>query len=117
MVDHAGWRWIFLVNAADRGPRLLLGRPPRGPPGARARRAWTRPARSRSAAALRSLMVGLTFGPLWGWSSGRVMGLIAGGAVLLAAFLVAETRVSAPLIDLDMFRRSRSSRWGTPRRC
>ena len=57
--------------------------------------------------ALCGIMIGLTFGPIWGWESPGVIGLIAGGAVLLAAFVVAEARSDAPLIDLDMFRRSR----------
>jgi hypothetical protein len=39
-----------------------------------------------------------------GWSSARTVGLLAASAVLLAAFLVVESRVEAPLMPLRIFR-------------
>ncbi len=107
LVEHAGWRWIFLVNlpvaaaawigsAGLHDPRTVSGRPHVDPVGT-----------LLLGGALLGLMVGLTFGPLWGWASGRVIGLIAAGAALLLAFVVTETRAARPLIDLAMFRRSR----------
>lgn len=107
IVDHAGWRWIFLVNlpmaalafalsARLHEPRPVPGRPRLDPAGT-----------LLLGGALGGLMIGFTFGPLWGWDSPRVIGLIVAGAVLLAGFVVAETRVGAPLIDLSMFRGNR----------
>jgi EmrB/QacA subfamily drug resistance transporter len=39
-----------------------------------------------------------------GWTSGQTLGLLAGAAVLLAIFLAVESRVSAPLVPLGLFR-------------
>ncbi|WP_217913200.1 MFS transporter [Miltoncostaea marina] len=107
LVDHAGWRWIFLVNlpvaaiALAGSLGLAEGRPAPGRP-------QLDPAGALLlGGALGGLMVGLTFAPLWGWSSPRTVGLMAGGAVLLAAFARVEARGRAPMIDLGLFRRSR----------
>jgi MFS family permease len=45
------------------------------------------------------VLLGLTEGPSWDWSSGRVLGLFAGGALFSAVFLWWERRVPHPLID------------------
>jgi EmrB/QacA subfamily drug resistance transporter len=40
----------------------------------------------------------------WGWGSRRTLGLIALGAVLLAAFWAIEHRVESPIVDFSLFR-------------
>ena len=40
-----------------------------------------------------------------GWSSPRTVGLLAGGVVLLAAFVAIESRADSPLLPLAVFRR------------
>jgi MFS family permease len=39
-----------------------------------------------------------------GWTSGQTLGLLAGAVVLLAAFLVIESRIAEPLVPLGIFR-------------
>jgi EmrB/QacA subfamily drug resistance transporter len=39
-----------------------------------------------------------------GWTSGQTIGLLAGGAVLLASFITIEARVPAPLMPLGIFK-------------
>ena len=39
-----------------------------------------------------------------GWTNPAVFGLLAGGAVLLAAFVVIETKVAEPMFQLSLFR-------------
>jgi EmrB/QacA subfamily drug resistance transporter len=39
-----------------------------------------------------------------GWTSGQTLGLLGGGAVLMSAFVALESRVSAPLMPLGLFR-------------
>ncbi|HMM49127.1 MAG TPA: MFS transporter [Miltoncostaeaceae bacterium] len=107
LVQHAGWRWIFLVNvplgalalavaAPLREARPRAGRPTLDPLG-----------NTFLGIALVGLLVGVTFGPLWGWSSTRVIALLVTGAVFTVAFLLVEGRVRAPMIDLSLFRRSK----------
>ncbi|MFJ4856045.1 MFS transporter [Streptomyces sp. NPDC088730] len=55
-------------------------------------------------------MIAVTFrllpcgGHTMGWTDPLTDGLIAGGLILLAAFVVIENRVSAPMIELSLFR-------------
>jgi MFS family permease len=62
------------------------------------------------AAGLILLLVGITYGILpyghhtMGWTSPKVVAELAGGLVLLAAFVVIEWRVSTPMIRLPLFR-------------
>jgi MFS family permease len=62
------------------------------------------------AAGLISLLVGVTYGILpygghaMGWTSPTVLSAVGGGIVLLAVFLIVETRVSSPMFRLSLFR-------------
>ena len=62
------------------------------------------------AAGLVAVMVGITMGiqpyggHAMGWTNPQVIGEIAGGLVLLAAFGVIEKRVKEPLFELSLFR-------------
>ncbi|AHH18416.1 major facilitator superfamily transporter [Nocardia nova SH22a] len=47
-----------------------------------------------------AVLVGVSFGPTWGWTSVRVLTAIIGGAVLLLAWIVQATVASDPLVDL-----------------
>ncbi|TDV46044.1 MFS transporter [Actinophytocola oryzae] len=50
------------------------------------------------------VVLGINRGPSWGWGSGTVLGLFAGGVVLLAVWMFVETRVRVPLVDMTMMR-------------
>lgn len=56
------------------------------------------------AGGLGAVTYGLTLAPANGWSSGTVPGLLALGAALLLAFVVAQARVRAPMMPLALFR-------------
>jgi EmrB/QacA subfamily drug resistance transporter len=51
-----------------------------------------------------ALLLPLSKGAVWGWSSGRTLGLLALALVLLAAWMFAELRATEPLIDMRMMR-------------
>jgi EmrB/QacA subfamily drug resistance transporter len=58
-----------------------------------------------------TLSLGLTAGVLavieassWGWTSARIIGLLAGAVVALALFVVIERRSEAPILPLAIFR-------------
>lgn len=50
------------------------------------------------------LTLGLVQGNSWGWGSGRVVGALAAGVVLLLAFVLRLTRHHNPLFDPSLFR-------------
>jgi MFS family permease len=62
------------------------------------------------AVGLIAIMVGITYGiqpyggHTMGWTSPFVLGLLIGGAVLLTAFCLIETRVADPMFRLGLFR-------------
>jgi MFS family permease len=51
-----------------------------------------------------ALLLGVSEGGEWGWTSLRVIGLFAAALVLLAAWLLVEMRASQPLVDVRMMR-------------
>jgi EmrB/QacA subfamily drug resistance transporter len=57
-----------------------------------------------------AVLVGITYaiqpyaGSSMGWLNPLVLGLLIGGVVLLAAFVVAETKVAQPMFDMGLFR-------------
>ncbi len=61
-------------------------------------------------AGLIALMIGITYGiepaggHAMGWTSPTVLGLLIGGTVLLAAFLLVEARVKNPMFRLPLFK-------------
>jgi predicted MFS family arabinose efflux permease len=52
------------------------------------------------AAALCALLLGVSDGESWGWSSGRIVALLGAAVVLFAVWAWHELRTEAPLIDL-----------------
>jgi MFS family permease len=56
-------------------------------------------------AALAALLLGVSEGNSWGWSSAGVLGLFAASAVLTALWMWWEWRVTDPLVDLHLMRR------------
>lgn len=51
-----------------------------------------------------ALLLPVSQGNQWGWTSARVLGLLAVAVLLLAAWAWLETRVKVPLIDMQMMR-------------
>lgn len=51
------------------------------------------------------IVLGINRGPSWGWGSATVLGLFAGGLVLLVACYFVELRVRKPLIDMSVMRK------------
>jgi EmrB/QacA subfamily drug resistance transporter len=105
LTDALDWHWIFLVNLpvgiAVLALSLILLPSERGPA------ATTRLDVAGALTVTASLMLAvyaIVNGHEWGWTSGRTLGLGALAAALLAAFLLIEMRVSAPLVPLGLFR-------------
>jgi EmrB/QacA subfamily drug resistance transporter len=106
IVSVLDYHWLFwlpliLTVVAAASAVLLVPESPVRTPG---RISWL-PA-MLLAAWLVALLVALSEAPTWGWTSGRVAGLLAGAVVLAAAWLVAELRAAVPVIDMKMMRQT-----------
>jgi MFS family permease len=49
-----------------------------------------------------SLLLAISEGEAWGWSTGRIVGLFVAAACLLLAFMLVEGRVQEPLVDVAL---------------
>lgn len=99
------WHWIFLVNVPVGIAVLLLAL--RLVPGGRAESATRSLDLGGAATVTASLMLAvyaIVNGNEAGWTSMRTLGLLGVSVALLAAFLVIESRVRAPLMPLGLFR-------------
>ncbi|MFC7448454.1 MFS transporter [Rhodococcus daqingensis] len=50
------------------------------------------------------ILIGISFGPTWGWKSGSTLIYLLGGIALVVAWLVTAGTVKEPLIDLKVLR-------------
>jgi predicted MFS family arabinose efflux permease len=75
---------------------------PESPVRVAGRLSWS--AASLLSAWLVALLVPISEAPVWGWGSGRVLGLLAVAVVLAIAWVAVETRSAHPLIDMRMMR-------------
>jgi EmrB/QacA subfamily drug resistance transporter len=104
IVDHASWRWIFLINPMLALPTIWAAL--RHVPESRDDEAdpqidWF--GALLAMAGLGSLIFGLIASSGLGWGDGRVLGSIVAGLLLLAAFVWVEGRSRAPMMPLDVF--------------
>ncbi|MFE9427620.1 DHA2 family efflux MFS transporter permease subunit [Kitasatospora sp. NPDC006697] len=104
LVDVWGWRAVFLINlplglviVALTALRLTADR-------TSGRRMPDPVGTVALALGLGGLVFGVTQGSDWGWSDGRVLGLLIGGAVFTVLALVLSRRHSSPAIEWDLWR-------------
>ena len=100
-----GWRWIFFVNVPIGILAIVV---------TMARMQESRDPNTKRidwigfitfSASLFMLVYALVRGNTAGWGSPEIVGLLAGAAVLMVAFIVAELRQREPMLDLSLFRR------------
>ncbi|MFI9121510.1 MFS transporter [Streptomyces bikiniensis] len=101
LTEYLNWRWTFFVNipfavVAAAGAYLVV----REPAGGRNRSPLDVPGVILSTLGLVALVYGFTRAESEGWSDAGTVGLFAGSAVLLAAFVLTEARVKSPLLPL-----------------
>jgi EmrB/QacA subfamily drug resistance transporter len=106
---YAGWQYIFFFNVPIGVAALALA-PKVVPAGNDQSRTPSRPRRYDTfgavsiTAALLVLVYAISQAPQVGWAATQTVAMLAAGAVLLALFLVVETKVEAPLLPLPLFR-------------
>ena len=105
LTNSLDWHWIFLVNVPIGVAVVALSF--RLLPAGGGRAATGRLDIAGALTITTSLMLAVyavVNGNQLGWTSGRTLGCLAGAVALLAAFAVIESRVSAPLVPLALFR-------------
>ena len=107
VVDHASWRWLFVVGAAIIATALGLTIRYVPDSGRRAPGRLDVPGAALLAAGLGALLLGITQGPTWGWTAVPTLGLFAAAALVLAGFVLVELRVPDPLVDPTLLTRGR----------
>ena len=104
LTRYAGWQYIFFLNVPIGAAALLLA--PRLVPESRlatARRRYDPFGAVAVTGGLSLLVYAISTAPQAGWGTARTVALLAASAALLAAFVVIETRVEAPLMPLRIF--------------
>jgi EmrB/QacA subfamily drug resistance transporter len=104
LTKYAGWEWVFFVNVPVAVVVLALTRAVVRESRVTGMRGFDIGGASTITASLALLVYGISKAPDVGWGSGRTIGFLVAAAVLLAAFLVIETRHPAPMMPFDIFR-------------
>ena len=104
VLELLSWRWLFVLALVPVAVAIaLVPRLPESRELAPGRPDWL--GGLLLSIGLLALLVGLTEGKDWGWTSTAVLGLFAGGVAVLAIWVVIERRVEYPMVDLDVFAR------------
>jgi EmrB/QacA subfamily drug resistance transporter len=106
IVDALGWEWVFFVNVPIGLMTIAVA-----PLFVRESKVQADGPRTFDAlgallgtAGLMSLVFGVIRAEPLGWGSGEVLAFLVAGVALLAAFIRVESRSSAPLVPLSLFR-------------
>ncbi|MCW2571013.1 MAG: drug resistance transporter, EmrB/QacA subfamily [Frankiales bacterium] len=104
LTEYGSWRWVLFVNVPV-AVLAFLGAE-RFVPESRDETAqgFDIPGAVLVTAGLMALVFALVKGNQYGWASGKTIGTLALAAVLLAAFVVVQQRVVAPLVPFRLFR-------------
>ncbi len=103
LTDFLSWEWIFFVNvpvgvaALILAPFLLSESLDKHGQGFDAIGAFL------ITSALTLLVLGITQGQSWGWTSARTIAIVVASAILHTAFLMWERRQRDPLVPLSIF--------------
>jgi MFS family permease len=109
LTDHYSWKsifWFLLIYAIVTIPLLFLV-VPESP--LRTRQRFDVPGALMFGAGIGGVLVYVSEGVNWGWTSMSCLGYLIGGVVLLALFLAWESRVSEPMMDLKLLRHPKVS--------
>ncbi len=104
IVEHLSWHWLFwiplvaLVVAVLLTWRFVPESPVRKPGTIN----WLNGA--LLAVGLTGVLIAVSETTVWGWGSTKTIGLLGGGLVVCALWVMAELRAREPLIDMGMMR-------------
>jgi EmrB/QacA subfamily drug resistance transporter len=102
IVDHLSWRWLFIVGAVNIAAAAVLVHRyvPESPIKTPSRVDFV--GATLLSGGLIAMLVALTEGESWGWTSRPTLLLFAVALLFFVAWGLAELRVSEPLVDMRM---------------
>jgi EmrB/QacA subfamily drug resistance transporter len=102
IVDHVSWRWLFVLGSIPVAVAIALVHRyvPESP--IRSPSRVDVPGALLLSGGLVTLMLSLTEGERWGWTSAPVLGLAVCSAALFVLWGLVELRSSAPMVDMRM---------------
>jgi EmrB/QacA subfamily drug resistance transporter len=102
IVDHLSWRWLFIFGSIPVAAAVLLVHRfvPESPIKSPSR--VDVPGAVLLSGALVALMVALTQGEPWGWTSAPIAGLALLSAALFVTWGAVERRLPQPMVDMRM---------------
>jgi EmrB/QacA subfamily drug resistance transporter len=104
LTKYLGWEWIFFVNVPVGAIVLALTRPLVRESRIPGLRGFDFAGAATITSSLALLVYGISKAPDVGWSSSRTIGFLIAAAVLLAAFVVIESRHPSPMMPFRIFR-------------
>lgn len=104
LISTLGWRWIFFVNipigiVASAVAFIVLRESK-----VEEKKRFDVPGAATAFVALFSVLLALSLGNTWGWTSAQTIVLFALAAVFFAAFLVVEKSAKEPMLNLSLFK-------------
>ncbi len=106
ITDNLSWNWVFLINIPVSIPVLLvmIWLFPNIKPEAESRKI-DYPGMVTLILAVVPILLALSWGGVqFPWSSPQVIGFLAFGSVMLAAFIMIEARTESPIMPLDIYK-------------
>ncbi len=105
LTDGLGWEWIFFVNIPIGAAAIALTVSKLENLTAQDPTPIDWPGLATFSLGLFALVFGLIRGNPEGWSSAQILASLIAAGVLLAAFVVVETRMRNAMLDLSLFRK------------
>ncbi|MEJ9306464.1 DHA2 family efflux MFS transporter permease subunit [Priestia megaterium] len=105
ITEFLGWRWVFIVNIPVCILAIILCLkmlPVKNEEKLPAKIDWF--GLVTSSVAITLLTVGVVKGNEWGWTSYKSIACFLGSAIFLLFFIRVERKVSAPMINLNLFK-------------
>ena len=104
ILSNLGFHWLFwipliMTSAAALLTHLLVPESP-----VRVKGTISFPGVALLSLWLVSLLLGVSQGPVWGWHSTKVVGLLLVAAVLIVLWVIVETKSNDPVVDMKMMR-------------
>ncbi len=105
LVEYASWRWIFLINVPIGAINLVLAQMLLKESPIRTGLRLDVRGFAFALLAFPGLILALSEGSVWGWTSPRVLALFGVGAFGMVAFIRTELRQDEPLLHVRLFAR------------